>query len=94
MLATPPTAIVPPKVETPTFFYAIDNKHGVRFDIFKMVDERWQYEIFFANPGDRIGNLADTGWTLTDVREDPSGNNASRMLILLDGNGNTTLRQI
>ena len=89
-------------VESDTNFYAIDNKHGIRFDIFKWKNGVWQMQTVQANPGDRVGSLDntplhtdfDTGWTLVDVREDPGGNSENKLLILVSENGTVKQKEI
>jgi len=90
-------------VESDTNFYAIDNKHGIRFDIFKWKNGVWQMQTVQANPGDRVGSVDtgsptrtdfDTGWTLVDVREDPSGNIENKILVLVSDNGTVKQKEI
>jgi hypothetical protein len=91
----------PINVESDTSFYALDNKHGIHFEIFKWMKGAWQMQDFQANPGDRVGATDpvtktdfDTGWTLVDVREDPEGNNDNKVLVLVSDNGTVKEKEI
>jgi hypothetical protein len=92
-------------VESDTNFYAIDNKHGIRFDIFKWNKGVWQKQTVQANPGDRVGSTEaavndptktdfDTGWTLVDVRDDPAGNSENKIIVLVSDTGAVKQKQI
>jgi hypothetical protein len=89
-------------VESDSNFYAVDNKHGIRFDIFKWKNGIWQEQTVYVNPGDRVGFIDtgaghtdfDTGWTLVDVREDPAGNTENKILVLVSDNGTVKEKEI
>jgi hypothetical protein len=88
-------------VDSDSNFYAIDAKHGIRFDIFKWKNGLWQKQTVNANMGDRIGGLDpatktdfDTGWTLVDIREDPAGNSENKVLVLVSDNGTIKEKEI
>jgi hypothetical protein len=94
----------PVSVESDTNFYAVEMKHGVHFDVFKWKNGIWQMEQFTANTGDMVGGIETntttgtktdftTGWTLVDIREDPS-NTENKQLVLVSDNGTVLIKEL
>jgi hypothetical protein len=94
----------PVSVESDTNFFAVDLKHGVHFDVFKWQDGSWQMESVTTNPGDMVGTVETnptttvktdfaTGWTLVDIRDDPS-NTENKTLLLVSDNGTVIKKEL
>jgi hypothetical protein len=94
----------PVSVESDTNFFAVELKHGVHFDVFKWKDGSWQMESVTTNPGDMVGTVDTnpqtqvktdftTGWTLVDIRDDPS-DIANKILVLVSDNGTVIRKEL
>ena len=93
----------PISVEADTNFFAVEQKHGIHFDVFKWKNGLWQMQSVTANPGDMVGTVDTTtpartdfttGWTLVDVREEPNGGENDRKLILVSDNGTVIIKEL
>jgi hypothetical protein len=94
----------PVNVEADTNFFAVDEHHGIHFDVFKWKNGLWQMQSVQVNPGDMVGSVDNspngtktdftTGWTLVDIRGSTEADENDRTLVLVSENGTIITKQL
>jgi hypothetical protein len=93
----------PISVEADTNFFAVEQKHGIHFDVFKWKNGNWQMQSVTVNPGDMVGTADTTGtsktdfttgWTLVDIRGEANAGENNRTLVLVSDNGTVLTKEL